>query len=603
VLTFARNLCYGEEECGHDPLRFWMSGVNKIATDKSGEALRATRVREALQGRSVVLIGMMGAGKSSIGRRLAQRLALNFSDADNAIESAAGMSITEIFAQHGEEEFRKGERRVIARLLNDEQMVIATGGGAFQAEETRQRIAEKAVSVWLKADVDILLRRVRKRTNRPMLHTQDPEATLKRLLDDRGPNYAKADLSIQSRDVPHDIIVDELLLELERHLLSPDMPSEQDAAKLQTAKVKVGLGDRAYFIDIGPQQLAQAGDKIHHVLPHAACMIVTDNHVAALHLGTLQQSLDQAGLRHHHIVVPAGEKSKSYAWFETVCDAIIAAKIERGDCVIALGGGVIGDLAGFAAASVRRGVQFIQIPTSLLAMVDSSVGGKTGINSKHGKNLIGAFYQPRLVLADTDVLDTLSEREFRAGYAEVVKYGLINDVGFFNQLEKNWREIFSGGPARLQAIETSCKAKAAIVARDEREDGERALLNLGHTFAHAFERLVDYDGARLVHGEAVSIGLVAGFRFSVALGHCSGQDAMRVSQHLKQVGLPTEIRDIPGFKATSDDILEAMAQDKKVSRGQLTFILTRAIGESFIARGIASSDVRSYLDSAMTQAP
>ena len=235
-------------------------------------------------------------------------------------------------------------------------------------------------------------------------------------------------------------------------------------------------------------------------------------------------------------------------------------------------------------------------------MVDSSVGGKTGINSKHGKNLIGAFYQPRLVLADTDVLDTLSEREFRAGYAEVVKYGLINDVGFFNQLEKNWREIFSGGPARLQAIETSCKAKAAIVARDEREDGERALLNLGHTFAHAFERLVDYDGARLVHGEAVSIGLVAAFRFSVALGHCSGQDAMRVSQHLKQVGLPTEIHDIPGFNATSDAILEAMAQDKKVSRGQLTFIFTRAIGESFIARGIASSDVRSYLDSAMTQA-
>lgn len=577
--------------------------MNKIATDKSGEALRATRVREALQGRSVVLVGMMGAGKSSIGRRLAQRLALNFSDADNAIESAAGMSIPEIFAQHGEEEFRKGERRVIARLLNDEQMVIATGGGAFQSEETRQRVAEKAVSVWLKADIEVLLRRVRKRTNRPMLHTQDPEATLKRLLDDRGPNYAQADLSIQSRDVPHDIIVDELLVELEHHLLSPEMSADQEAAQLQTAKVKVGLGDRAYLIDIGPQQLEQAGEKIHHVLPHAACMIVTDEHVAALHLGTLQKSLDQAGLRHHHIVVPAGEKSKSYAWFETVCDAIIAAKIERGDCVIALGGGVIGDLAGFAAASVRRGVQFIQIPTSLLAMVDSSVGGKTGINSKHGKNLIGAFYQPRLVLADTNVLNTLSEREFRAGYAEVVKYGLINDVGFFNQLEKNWREIFSGGPARLQAIETSCKAKAAIVARDEREDGERALLNLGHTFAHAFERLVDYDGTRLVHGEAVSIGLVAAFRFSVALGHCSGQDAMRVSQHLKQVGLPTEIRDIPGFKARSDDILEAMAQDKKVSRGQLTFILTRAIGESFIARGIASSDVRSYLDSAMIQAP
>ena len=576
--------------------------MNKIATDKSGEALRATRVRDALQGRSVVLIGMMGAGKSSIGRRLAQRLSLNFSDADHAIESAAGMSIPEIFAQHGEEEFRKGERRVIARLLSDGQMVIATGGGAFQAEETRLRIAEKAVSVWLKADVDVLLRRVRKRTNRPMLHTEDPEATLKRLLDDRGPNYAKADLSIQSRDVPHDIIVDELMLALERHLVITDTVSEQDNAGLETSTVKVGLGDRAYLIEIGPYQLEQAGEKINRVLPNAACMIVTDAHLAPLHLGTLQKSLEAAGLRHHHLVVPAGEKSKSYAMFETVCDAVIAAKIERGDCVIALGGGVIGDLAGFAAASVRRGVQFIQIPTSLLAMVDSSVGGKTGINSRHGKNLIGAFYQPRLVLADTHVLNTLPEREFRAGYAEVVKYGLINDVGFFNTLERNWREVFAGGPARLQAIETSCKAKAAIVARDEREDGERALLNLGHTFAHAFERLVDYDGTRLVHGEAVAIGLVAAFRFSVALGHCSGQDAVRVTNHIRQVGLPTEIYDIPGFNASAEDILDAMAQDKKVSRGQLTFILTRAIGESFIARGVASNDVRSYLDSALTQA-
>ena len=576
--------------------------MNKIATDKSGEALRATRVRDALQGRSVVLIGMMGAGKSSIGRRLAQRLSLNFSDADHAIESAAGMSIPEIFAQHGEEEFRKGERRVIARLLSDGQMVIATGGGAFQAEETRLRIAEKAVSVWLKADVDVLLRRVRKRTNRPMLHTEDPEATLKRLLDDRGPNYAKADLSIQSRDVPHDIIVDELMLALERHLVITDTVSEQDNAGLETSTVKVGLGDRAYLIEIGPHQLEQAGEKINRVLPNAACMIVTDAHLAPLHLGTLQKSLEAAGLRHHHLVVPAGEKSKSYAMFETVCDAVIAAKIERGDCVIALGGGVIGDLAGFAAASVRRGVQFIQIPTSLLAMVDSSVGGKTGINSRHGKNLIGAFYQPRLVLADTHVLNTLPEREFRAGYAEVVKYGLINDVGFFNTLERNWREVFAGGPARLQAIETSCKAKAAIVARDEREDGERALLNLGHTFAHAFERLVDYDGTRLVHGEAVAIGLVAAFRFSVALGHCSGQDAVRVTNHIRQVGLPTEIYDIPGFNASAEDILDAMAQDKKVSRGQLTFILTRAIGESFIARGVASNDVRSYLDSALTQA-
>ena len=315
----------------------------------------------------------------------------------------------------------------------------------------------------------------------------------------------------------------------------------------------------------------------------------------------MQASLQEAGLRHAHIIVPAGESSKSYAMFEQVCDAVIAAKIERGDCVIALGGGVIGDLAGFAAASVRRGVQFVQIPTSLLAQVDSSVGGKTGINSRHGKNLIGAFYQPRLVLADSGALNTLSEREFRAGYAEVIKYGLIDDAAIFTLLETHWRDLFAGGPTRIAAIETACRAKAAVVARDEREEGDRALLNLGHTFAHAFERLVGYDGARLVHGEAVAIGLVAAFRFSVQLGHCSGQDASRVEGHLRTVGLPTEIAHIPGFDGTAEQILDAMAQDKKVKRGQLTFILARGIGESFIARGVEAGDVRHYLEGALTR--
>jgi 3-dehydroquinate synthetase len=232
----------------------------------------------------------------------------------------------------------------------------------------------------------------------------------------------------------------------------------------------------------------------------------------------------------------------------------------------------------------------------LLAQVDSSVGGKTGINSAHGKNLIGAFHQPGLVLADIDVLDTLSKREFAAGYAEVVKYGLISDAPFFNWLEAHHTGVFSGGPDRVHAIEVSCKAKAAIVMRDEREEGDRALLNLGHTFAHAFERIVGYDGARLVHGEAVAIGLCCAFRFSTQLGLCNGQDAVRVESHLKKVGLPTHITDIPGWNAGSTAILDAMAQDKKVKRGKLTFILARGIGESFIAPDVSADDVRAYLD-------
>ncbi len=265
--------------------------------------------------------------------------------------------------------------------------------------------------------------------------------------------------------------------------------------------------------------------------------------------------------------------------------------------VIALGGGVVGDLTGFAAAILRRGVPFVQIPTSLLAQVDSSVGGKTGINTSHGKNLIGAFHQPALVIADTALLDTLSPREFKAGYAEVVKYGLIADAGFFDWCEANWSRIIAGGPERDHAVAVSCRAKAEVVARDEREEGDRALLNLGHTFAHALERLTDYDSRRLVHGEAVAIGLALAFRFSQTLGLCPGQDAVRVARHLDAVGLPSRLQQVPGGTGSADDIVAAMAQDKKVKRGVLTFILARGIGRSFIAPGVAAEDVRAFIAS------
>jgi len=281
--------------------------------------------------------------------------------------------------------------------------------------------------------------------------------------------------------------------------------------------------------------------------------------------------------------------------FEQVCEAVIASRMERDDLVIALGGGVIGDLAGFCAASLRRGVRFVQIPTTLLSQVDSSVGGKTGINSPHGKNLVGAFHQPSLVLADSSSLDTLSEREFRAGYAEVVKYGLIGDRFFFEFLEGRWREVFSGGPARADAIAASCAAKARVVVADETEQGERALLNLGHTFGHALESLTRYDSACLVHGEGVAIGMACAFRFSRQLGFCSGQDAARVEAHLKAVGLPTRMRDVQGLEADAREILAAMQQDKKVERGRLTFILARGIGESFVARGVEESRVLAFL--------
>ena len=555
-----------------------------------GQPVDAGRVAAALSGRSVVLVGMMGAGKTSVGKRLAAKLGLPFVDADAEIEAGAQLTISEIFERFGELYFRDGERKVIARLLNGGPLVLATGGGAFMNATTRQNIAKYGVSIWLKPSFDILLARVRKKSNRPLLKTADPEQTLRRLLEERTPTYALADLTIESLDGSHDTVVDAILRRLDA-ILGKDVAPVQEARR----KVEVPLGARAYSILIGPGVLDEAGAEIARIAPGVHCAIVTDARVAPLYLDRLSASLDQAGLRSTPIVCPPGEATKGYAEFARVCDALIEARIERRDIVIALGGGVIGDLAGFCAASLRRGVRLVQLPTTLLAQVDSSVGGKTGINSRHGKNLVGAFHQPSLVLADTLCLDTLSEREFRAGYAEVVKYGLIGDRGFFEFLESNWRDAFAGGPARAEAIAVSCAAKARVVAADETERGERALLNLGHTFGHALEKLTGYDSARLVHGEGVAIGMVSAFRFSRDLGLCSGQDATRAEAHLKAVGLPTRMRDIPGFDARTEDLLAAMRQDKKVDRGRLTFILARGIGQSFVARDVDEEAVSAFL--------
>jgi shikimate kinase/3-dehydroquinate synthase len=556
--------------------------------------LQADDLAAALGGRSIVLVGMMGAGKTSVGKRLAQRLGLPFIDADAEIEAGAQMTIPEIFERFGEPYFREGERRVIARLLTGGSKVLATGGGAFLNEATRERIAQAGVSVWLKPDFEILLRRVRKRSNRPLLRTADPEATLRRLLEERSPTYALADLTIESHDGPHDAVCDAIIAALRERFCAP--PRAPAPARPDMREVEVALGARAYKILIGEGLIASAGEHVARLAPGAQCAVVTDETVAALHLETLTQSLARSGIKTSIVVCPPGEATKSYAEFARVSDALIGARIERGDLVVAFGGGVIGDLAGFCAACLRRGVRFVQIPTTLLAQVDSSVGGKTAINSPAGKNLIGAFHQPSLVLADTGALDTLSPREFRAGYAETVKYGLIGDRPFFDWLEARWREVFAGGPARLQAIATSCAAKARVVAADETEQGERALLNLGHTFGHAFERLTNYDGARLVHGEGVAIGMACAFRFSRDLGLCSGQDAVRVENHLKSIGLPTRIADIPGLAPDPQAILAAMRQDKKVERGRLTFILARGIGESFIAKNVAEGEALAFLE-------
>ncbi len=359
--------------------------------------------------------------------------------------------------------------------------------------------------------------------------------------------------------------------------------------------VRVNLGDRSYDILIGPGLIATAAGEIAGRLKGRRMAVITDEHVAPLYLERLVESLKAQGITAVSLVLPAGEKTKSFEHLIPVCEVILGARIERNDAVIALGGGVIGDLTGFAAGIARRGSRFIQIPTSLLAQVDSSVGGKTGINSPHGKNLIGVFHQPDLVLADTDVLDTLSPREFKAGYAEVAKYGLIDKPDFFAWLEKNWQAVFAGGDARIEAIAISCQAKADVVAADERENGQRALLNLGHTFGHALEAATQYDGTRLVHGEGVAIGMVLAHQFSARMNLASPDDAKRVEAHLRAVGLPTRMDEIPGTLPPVEKLMDAIAQDKKVSGGKLTFILTRGIGQSFVADDVPGSEVSAFL--------
>ena len=359
-------------------------------------------------------------------------------------------------------------------------------------------------------------------------------------------------------------------------------------------QVRVDLAGRGYDIAIGRGLLAELGNRLQELRPGTSAVIVTDERVAQHHLSAALSALESAGIRSSRVIVPAGEASKSFPQFQEVCDRLLEARIGRSDLVVALGGGVVGDLAGFAAATVRRGLDYVQVPTTLLAQVDSSVGGKTGINARHGKNMIGAFHQPILVLADTALLDTLPPREFRAGYAEVAKYGLIADERFFAWLEANWPEVFSGGPAREQAIAASCRAKAAIVARDELETGDRALLNLGHTFGHALEAAAGFSD-RLLHGEAIAIGMVLAFAFSVRLGLAKPADADRMRRHLAAVGLPTQISQIPGEIPGVEGLMDLIEQDKKVNRGQLTFILTRGIGASFVGTNIDPAEVQAFL--------
>ncbi len=541
-------------------------------------------------GRSLVLVGLMGAGKTSIGRRLALRLGLPFRDADSEIEQAAGCTVAELFARHGEPAFREGERRVIHRLLAGPPVVLATGGGAFMDAETRAAIRGQGVSIWLRCSLATLVRRTAGRGHRPLLNQPNPEAVLAALMAQRYPIYAEADIVVQCGED------------------SPEATTGRVAAAVRgftpPRRVAVRLAGGAYDVVVGHGLLARAGALLAAVVPQKRAVVVADETVATLHLPALRAGLAEAGFEVREVLVRPGEAAKSLAGYGRVTDALLEAGVERRTAVVALGGGVVGDLAGFAAATVLRGLPFVQVPTTLLAQVDSSVGGKTGINTAYGKNLLGAFHQPRLVLADTDVLATLPPRELRAGYAEIVKAGLIGDAAFFAWCEAHGAALLAGDAAvQAEAVERACAFKARVVEDDEREDraeGGRALLNLGHTFAHALEAECGYTG-ELLHGEAVSLGLVLAFRLSMAMGVCVEDDAERVRAHLASVGMPWQLSFLDRqFSASA--LVVHMQRDKKMRDGRLGFVLVRGVGAAFTSRDVEEEMVVGVLREAGCEA-
>lgn len=536
-----------------------------------------------MAGRSIVLVGLMGAGKTSIGRRLAARLGMPFRDADAEIELAAGCTIPELFSRYGEKAFRDGERRVIRRLLSGDPLVLAFGGGAFIDPETRAVARDESVSIWLRCPLPTLVRRVSLRDNRPLLADSDPAEVLQRLITQRYPIYAEADVIVDCGDESPDVTTTQVL----NALLAWRPPR----------RLSVALPSTTYDVVIGDGLLRRAGALLAPRLPQKRAMVVTDEAVAALHLPTLLEGLTETGVEAGQIVVPAGEASKNLESYFSVVDRLLEARVERRTAVIALGGGVVGDLAGFAAATTLRGLPFVQIPTTLLSQVDSSVGGKTGVNTQRGKNLVGAFHQPRMVLADTATLATLPVRELRAGYAEIVKAGLIGDPAFFRWCEQHGPGVVGGdGEAQAEAIKRACAFKAAVVGDDEREekpnDG-RALLNLGHTFGHALEAEYGYTGG-LLHGEGVAVGLGLAFKLSARLGHCSPAEAERVVSHVASVGLPAELSML-NRRFSAATLIGHMRRDKKVRDGALNFVLVRGIGQAFTSADVPMDAVADLL--------
>ncbi|MBS0423226.1 MAG: 3-dehydroquinate synthase [Proteobacteria bacterium] len=539
-------------------------------------------IQKKLGNTNIILVGMMGAGKTTIGKVLASSLNKEFADSDHEIQERTGVKIPVIFEIEGETGFRKRESETLLELTKKRNIILATGGGAVLHSGNRQLLRQNGIVIYLRASVNDLYRRTRHDKNRPLLQTQNLYARLNELYQQRDALY---------RETAH-IIIDSgkqgvrfLVQKLINKLLSLDLNTimlGDHGNTMQTITVDFTPSSekRSYPIHIG-HGILQRVDLIASHLPQKRVAIVSNTAVAPLYLDKLQTALDKLGILSFPVILPDGEAHKNWETLNLIFDALLKNHCERNTALLALGGGVVGDLTGFAAATYLRGVPFIQIPTTLLAQVDSSVGGKTGINHPLGKNMIGAFYQPRLVLTDSATLETLPDRELRAGLAEVIKYGLIRDPAFFDWLEQNMHRLLARDPVTMnEAIQRSCENKAEIVAADEKEKGIRALLNLGHTFGHAIENGMGYG--TWLHGEAVAAGTVMAAELSRRMKLISDADVQRIRKIFVQAGLPV---DAP--KMSPEKYVQLMALDKKVESGKMRFIVLNRIGEAVMRADIA----------------
>ncbi|NRR32943.1 3-dehydroquinate synthase [Oxalobacteraceae bacterium] len=529
---------------------------------------------------NVYLVGLMGAGKTTIGRILARKLGKRFIDSDHEIEARTGASIPWIFEIEGEQSFRRREAEVIRELTAQQGVVLATGGGAILDPASRAYLSERGMVIYLRTSVASILARTAHDKSRPLLQTADPRRKLEELMAQREPLYLEiADVVIDTGRPNVQSMVQTILTQLDTlacqaapHCVTQAEPSMTEQS---TILLNVDLGERSYPISIGPNLLTDGNLLARHINgPKVA--IVTNTTVAPLYLARIEASLRAAGKDVQSIVLPDGEEFKNWSSLMQIFDALLASKADRKTTLVALGGGVIGDLTGYAAASYMRGIDFIQVPTTLLSQVDSSVGGKTGINHPLGKNMIGAFYQPRAVIADTGTLDTLPARELSAGLAEVIKHGAIIDAEFFDWIEANIGRLMARDKGALAyAIARSCEIKSDVVRQDEREGGLRAILNFGHTFGHAIEAGMGY-GAWL-HGEAVGCGMVMAADLSQRMGLIDSATVARVRALVLAAGLPVKAPDL-GLARW----LELMEVDKKNEGGAIKFILLKPLGSPSI---------------------